>query len=270
MQGDLTVAKFSVDVYVNLAGTHAFYWGYWMGGTRFQKIIVDLYAMISLHQVRPFLTSIQWREIKAVLSMIGHILWDNDFVPMENWRSFNMGTANMPVQYSGMRSMIACLLKDHPQFSAKFADILETTLNLFNNSTTAYGAPKDCPHYAGAMITPTVDVFRQFQVAGYADVFAPSSSIYDRLIGLAEWMMQVLTPPQARFGGLRKMVAYGDGWAEGSDMFIQMMMGFETHDLTLSKRLSGAWAAWESLWIVLRLFRLESAAELPGTGSSFG
>jgi hypothetical protein len=80
------------------------------------------------------------------------------------------------------------------------------------------------------------------QVNGYADVFAPTSSIYGRLTGLAEWCMQVLTPKQSRFGNLRKMVPYGDGTSEGHDHFLSLIMGFEAHDLTLSKRMAGAWA----------------------------
>ena len=60
--------------------------------------------MLSLNQVRPFLTAIQKRQIKAAMSMFGHIMWDNDFVPMDNWQdNFHFGTANMPVQYGEAR-----------------------------------------------------------------------------------------------------------------------------------------------------------------------
>ena len=38
--------------------------------------------------------------------------------------------------------------------------------------------------------------------------------------------MQVMSPPQSRFGGLRKMVPYGDGCSESSDIFLSMIMGF--------------------------------------------
>ena len=199
-------------------------------------------AMLSLNQVRPFLTSTQGRQLKAVLSMIGHILWDNDFVPIDNWQGFTLGTANMPVQYNQARYQIACLLKDHPQFSARFARVLDEVVDSFTNATSQYGAPKDSPHYAGALVLPILDVFRQLQLGGYIDVFAPSSNIYNRLTGLAEWTMQVMSPPQARFGGLRKMVCYGDGTSEGTDLMLALIMGFESHNLTLSKRMAGAWA----------------------------
>ena len=85
---------------------------------------------------------------------------------------------------------------------------------LYKSQINAYGAPQECPHYSGALVVPTTDVFRQLQIAGYTDVFAPGSAIYDRLTGLAEWSMQVMTPTQSRFGNLRKMVCYGDGSSE--------------------------------------------------------
>jgi hypothetical protein len=237
---DLTAQ--AVNVYVNLGEIHALWWAYWMGATRFQSIAVNTEAMLSLNQVRPFLTATQKRQLKAILSMTGHILWDDDFVPVTNWHGFHLGTANMPIQYGQARQQIAGLLKDHPQFSARFAGILDAVTSAFISSTDAYGAPRDSPHYAGALVIPTTDVFRQLQVGGYADVFAPTSSIYDRLTGLAEWTMQIMTPKQSRFGNLRKMVCYGDGTSEGHDHFLALIMGFEAHDLTLSKRMAGAWA----------------------------
>ena len=61
-------------------------------------------AMLSLNQVRPFLTAEQKRLLKATISMSGHIMWDNDFVPWINWQdNFHFGTANMPIQYGEMK-----------------------------------------------------------------------------------------------------------------------------------------------------------------------
>jgi hypothetical protein len=199
--------------------------------------------MISLNEIRPFLTAGQKRQMKAAVSMIGHILWDPDYVPIDDpeWRSYNLGTSNMPAQFWGMRHQVACLLKEHPQFAAKFPDILNGSINYLIKSTTVYGGPKDSTHYAGALIGTTLDEFRQLQVSGYADVFAPGSTINARLTGLAEWTMQIITPPQSRFGGCRKMVVFGDAWSESSDLFIDFIMGFEPHNLTLSKRMAAAW-----------------------------
>ena len=77
-----------------------------------------------------------------------------------------------------------------------------------------------CPHYAGTTIVPTTDVFRQLQIAGYTDVFARAAAIHDRLTGLAEWTMQIMTPKQSRFSNLRKMVPFGNGCVRGSRLLL--------------------------------------------------
>src|SRR5262249_53702290 len=153
-QSNLDFLTLAVNVYVNLGEILAIWWSYWMGATRFQSIVVNLQAMLSLNQVRPFLTSTQKRKIKAALSMIGHVLWDNDFVPIDNWQGFTLGTSNMPVQYVEARNQIAALLKDHPQFSTRFEGILDAVTSAFLSATNHYGAPKDCPHYTGALLLP--------------------------------------------------------------------------------------------------------------------
>jgi hypothetical protein len=232
----------AVNTFVNLAHIHSLWWHYWHGALEFQKIAVRIQAMFSLNQLRPFLTSSQKRQLKAALSMVGHIAWDNDFTPMDNFHGLKSGSANMPIQYGQARQQIAVLLKDHPQFSARFAGVLSSVLASFDAAFNAHGSPKDSPHYAGTLIVPLVDVFRQLQIGGYADVFAPNSGIRDRLTGLAEWTMQILTPKQARFGNKRKMVCYGDGSSESQNYMLGLIMGFEAHDLTLSKRMAGAWA----------------------------
>ena len=104
MQWCFDFLALAVDVYVNRGEIHSLWWSYWLGATRFQSIVVNTQAMLSLNQARPFLTSTQKRQLKAVLSMVGHIMWDNDFVPLDNWQSFTLGTANMPIQYIRLAS----------------------------------------------------------------------------------------------------------------------------------------------------------------------
>ena len=242
VQGCFDMLAVAITNYVNVGSIYTLWWSYWMGATRFQSIAVRTQAMLSLNQVRPFLTAVQKRRLKAGLSMLGHIMWDNDFVPIENRQGFHFGTANMPVQYTQARSQIAVLLKGHPQFSERFETVLSLTTDAFEKSFDSYGSPRNSPHYAGTLIIPTLDVFRQLQIVGYADMFAPSSSIYERLVRLSEWCMQILTPRQSRFGNLRKMVCYGDGASEGHDHFLALIMGLESYNLTLCKRMAGAWA----------------------------
>ena len=75
-----------------------------------------------------------------MLSIFGHILWDPDFVPLENNQWFTLGTANMPVQEISYRQFIAMVLKDHPQFR-RFSTVSTQVQTTFNGYVNAYGAP---------------------------------------------------------------------------------------------------------------------------------
>jgi hypothetical protein len=242
VQWTIDYIRQGIEVYVNAGDVFSMSWFYWEGATKFSLIAVNAQAALSLNQVRPFLTGNQKRQLKAALSTVGHIMWDNDFVPIDNWQNFTLGTANMPVQFTGMRNQLACLLKEHSQFSSRFAGIYAAVEGTLGNILDSYGSPKDCPHYSGALITTTIDLARQLQLIGQGDLFATNSSLYSRLVVLGEWHMQILSPKQSRFGRLRKMFAFGDGASEGNDNFLSLIMGFENSNPTLAQRMARAWA----------------------------
>ena len=238
-----------IDVYVNKGSHYHPNWHYWQGGNRFQEMVIRTMALISLDQVRPFISAPQKLRLKALLSMAGHITWDLDFVPFDlPYAQITLGTANMPIQYGEQRAQFACVLRYHPQFEERFAGVLENSIhNFLNGSTVPSGAIRNSPHYAGSMLVPSTDVFRQLQVSDYYDVFAPGSEIHDRLVLTSEWQLQLASPPQYRFGGRRKMVAFGNGYNEGSNHMIALIMGFINHHPTLSKRLAWVWNAYDRL-----------------------
>jgi hypothetical protein len=244
---DITAA---INAYVNTGTHHQHWWQFWLGMLTFQKRVIQANVMLTLDQMQPFMTAAQKARIKTTLSAIGHIIWDNDFTPIDNYEGsgFTLGTPNMPIQYNEFRRMIAIVLKDHPQFSSRFNAILSDVTGLFTDAINTAGAPISSPHYAATSVVPGTDVFRQLQVAGITDVFARSSSIHSRLVNLGEWCMQVMTPKQARFGGLRKMVASGSGASEGHDHTLSMIMGLGASELTLCKRMVGAWNDMGKPW----------------------
>ena len=238
----------AMDVYVNKGSHFSPWWVYWQGGIRFQIIVVRAMALISLDQVRPFLTVLQKKQLKAVLAAVGHITWDEDFVPTDDIHGqWSYGNINMPVQFGQQRSQFGVTLKTHPQFAERFDGAYAFALNAVAISFVASGAAKDSPHYAETLIVPTFDVFRQLQVSGYADVFAPDSEIYDKIVLICEWLIQLTTPPQARFkktsssSALRKMVCYGNGSSEANRHVVAFISGLKDHNPTLSKRLAWIW-----------------------------
>ena len=114
-----------------------------MGATRFQTIVVKSQAMLSLDQVRPFLTTDRSASSRPRLSMLGHILWDNDFVPIDNCAStFTWARRTCPSNTMRCAHQIAAVLKDHPQFSARFATVLDAVTASIHISINAYGSPQ--------------------------------------------------------------------------------------------------------------------------------
>ena len=243
--------NFAINLYVNTSSYTQQVWFYFNGAQAFQRIIIRAMAMISLDQSpgRSFLTTLQRRQLKATLAMVGHVTCDQNFMPDENYEhsQFSYGTANSPQQYGQMKSQFIAVLKTHPQFTERYALVETRAIASFNSVINEYGAPRDNPAYAGALISPLLDVFRQLQVNGHSDLFAPSSSIYARMVLLGEWMLQVMSPPQSRFKkagvALRKMVCYGDGASQAHNNALALIMGIQAHNPTLAKRLTWGWVS---------------------------
>ena len=241
------------ETLVNKGSHMHLWWFFWQGGLRFQNIVIRAMAMISLDQYRPFLTAAEKLRLKAILAAVGHITWDDDYVPSTAeaflHNQWTYGTANAPQQWSNQRSQFGITLGSHPQFAGRFDEVYASALNTFNTKIVASGAVKDCPHYAGTYIVPLFDVFRQLFVNGYVDVFAPASPLYSKIVLLCEWLIQLTTPPQVRFKktpggpGLRKLVCYGNGASEANSHGIAIISGLKNHNPTLSKRLAWVWVA---------------------------
>ena len=167
----LATGRQALDTYVNTGDVYTHAWTYWQGGTRMQSVAIRANALLVLDRVYPFMTLEQRQKIKATLSLFGNIMWDNDFVPMDNFESFTLGTANMPVQQQGIRNLFSIMLKDHPSFSDRYNIALTNSKNVLNTAFNNSGASFSSPHYSGASIVPTTDVFRQLQVARFDDQY---------------------------------------------------------------------------------------------------
>ena len=239
----LNLISEGVSVYVSRGSIYSLWWFYWQGATKFQEIVVYVQAALSLDQVSPFLTDLQKRDnSKPRCLCVAISCGTTTLFPWTIGRVLRWAQRTCPSNVGRLETRLRRFSRTHPQFLARFESVLGQATGAFMSSITACGAPKDSPHYAGALIIPATDVFRQLQVAGYADVFARNDDLRDRLTGLGEWLMQILTPKQARFGNRRKMIAQGDGYSEGHDNFLSMIMGFEDSDLRCAKRMAGAWA----------------------------
>lgn len=111
---------------------------------------------------------------------------------------------------------------------------VSTSLNAEINE---YGSQRGSPHYANASMEPLLDTMQQIKANTPIDLFRREP----RVARFADFYMNLLTPPEPRFGGLRKLISIGDGSTESSSLFGQMATGFANVNATLSRRLMDAW-----------------------------
>jgi hypothetical protein len=234
--GALTLGRSILDTYVNQNGIHDRWLGYWEGAL----LMTGKALIIDSILADPLATPADKANVKAVAALFGAMLYDNDLVPVDNPEArVNLGTANMPVQWAGARNLLALFLITHPSFQSKIPDLYQNTVSVLQSVVNDSGAEFGCPHYTQASFTPTLNSFLQLRMAGPPDPFA----VQPRLKRFAEFYMNLLTPPEPRFGANRKIIAASDGSteAEPTYLFGELATGFRNADPGLASRLMGAW-----------------------------
>jgi hypothetical protein len=211
-----------LDALVNGDGIYDFRFHYWHGGLEMTRQAVWIDAVLPDARA------------KAAAALFANVLWDSDFVPMFEGHGLNLGTANMPVQQNQYRDLYALLLSRDPQ------GVLSRALDNLRQTVNDSGAAMGSTHYIGASMGPLLTTLQQLQTAGLADAFRDQP----RLARFAEFYLNLLTPPEPRFGGYRKVVSIGDGSTESSELYGQLSTGFAAADPALSARLMAAW--WHS------------------------
>jgi hypothetical protein len=228
-----------LDALVNGNGIYDASFHYWHGGLTMMRQGMLLDSLLATGHVTPASKA----RLKAAAALYAAVLWDDDFVPLDNYRDsgVNLGTANMPVQQTGYRDFFALLFPEHPAMQEHVAGVEARTLNTLRGIVNKYGAEMGSPHYQSASMLPTLAALMQLQNAGVATPF--QSEV--RLARYGEFALHVLTPPEVRFGGLRKLVSIGDGATEASEVHGVLATGFRKTNPELSARLMGAWQAMD-------------------------
>src|SRR5579862_976283 len=230
LAGDLT------DDLVNGQGIYTFRFAYWQGGLEMMRRGLWIDQILASHK----LTSEEEARLKATACLFAYILWDNDFVPMDNSDGINLGTPNMPQQQLGYRYFYALLLAGHPDFAVRASAVLGDVLNQVRQQINDSGAHFGAPHYISAAFAPTLNTLMQVKQLGSSDPFRSET----RLAKFADFYLNLLTPPEVRFSGRpRSYIALGDSSTEASSLYGQLGTAFRDADPTLSRRLMGAWRA---------------------------
>jgi hypothetical protein len=247
------LARSMLNAFINGNGIYEFDYGYWHGGVRMYRELPVLDSILA----DPLLTSADKVAAKAVASLFGYILYDNDFVPLDMFGSsatdngLNAGTANMPLQQQGYRYNYTLFIPQHPFLQQFVENVVKLTDQSFQLAINQYGASGASPHYTGAAVEPILHAMLQAKMAG-TDLFVDNP----RATRFGEFLMQLSTPPEVRYlipantYGVRypannviprKMIAEGDGSTEGTDMTGVLAQGFRDANPTLARRLMGAW-----------------------------
>lgn len=229
------LAKRILDDLVNKDGIYHFDSQYWLGGLEMSRILLWMDQILGSDEA----SAEQKARMKAIAVLFGSILWDNDFVPMDNHRGINLGTPNMPVQQSGFRNQYAVFLATHPMMKEKAAGAVQGTRNILASDIHESGAHIGSVHYIGAGMGPTLSMMQQLQQGRLIDLFKTEP----KAERFAEFLLNCATPPEPRFGNLRKLISVGDGSTESSELFGQLGTGFSEVNPELSGRLMGMWKA---------------------------
>ena len=234
LSGEITGSgRTMLDMFVNGDGIYAGPTHYWHGGLEMSRKLVWLDQLMGSDQTSPE----EKLRLKATAVLFGSILYDNDFVPLDNCDGINLGNPNMPVQQQNYRQMYALMLANHPMMKERAKGVAGAARSMLAQTVNEHGAHMGSLHYVGAANGPLLATFQQLQMAGIDDAFATN----ERLAKFAEFYMQAMTPPEVRFGKHRKMAAIGDGGTEGTEEYGMMGTGFAKSKPELSKRLMGAW-----------------------------
>jgi len=203
-------------------------------------------------------------KLKALMVLMAETVWDDDFAPLQGGHSVGLGTPNMSVMHANTRNAFATLLAEHPMMRERVRHVADRASRAVRDQINESGAHMACPHYVGASIGPTLKTLLRLQRSGVADLFKDEP----RMPLFAEFYMQMLTPPDPRFLGDRKIVSIGDSYIESSPFYGELATGFRPSDPRLAARLMGAWAAsgkpHSSFWgpTILRIDEEALTAEL--------
>ncbi|MHB9024244.1 MAG: hypothetical protein ACYC7E_08720 [Armatimonadota bacterium] len=230
-----THAKNLLDTLVNTEGIYNHSMHYFMAASTIASYLVWTDMLLGMD----LLTPEQRTQVKQAAALFGMLMWNEDFTPTQPDSGMNMGPANMFSMWTGTRCNYTIFLAQHPDFQQRADSVRKEALQLLNDYTNEEGACTASAHYTGASMVPILNLLQQMQMARVYDAFAEEP----RLERYAEWEMQLLTPPEVRFGGLRKIIPVGDGSTEQSTRIGQIGTGMAQGKKELSARLMGAWQA---------------------------
>jgi hypothetical protein len=137
---------------------------YWKGAIYHKQYVMTISALFADKSI--VLTTEQRTGMLETLSMIARMVWDNDFVPMQQNFGGEMGNTNMIGQYISFRNMMAVIFKDDPEFKQRAAGAYEAIKQTINKYISGKGIVYASVHYIQPSIEPHLFAALQLKQSG--------------------------------------------------------------------------------------------------------
>jgi hypothetical protein len=180
-------------------------------------------------------TAAQKAQAKAALALFGSLLWDNDWFPIDNATGESVGLANQIQQYLQYRAQAAAAAPSQPYLASKLPVALTYPTSDFNRYFSSTGAAAGSTHYQSAFFQPLILNYLNFSQSGALSLSDPKWAAY------ANWELSIQTPPEPRFGNLRKGYSNGDGNTEADVRPALLATALNPLNPTLARNLMWAW-----------------------------
>ena len=183
-------------------------------------------------------TAAQKTSAKAALALFGCLFWDDDWWPIDNTTGESVGLANQIEQYLQYRAQSAAAVGvSQPYLSSMIPVALNNPQSDFSAYFSPTGAAAGSTHYQSAFFEPLILNYLNFSLDGSLSMADPKWLAY------AKWELSIQTPPEPRFGNLRKGYSNGDGNTEADVRPGMLGTALYSTNPTVAGNLMWAWTA---------------------------
>jgi hypothetical protein len=180
-------------------------------------------------------TAAQKTLAKAELALFGSIFWDDDWFPIDNPSGESLGLANQVQQYLEYRAQSAFADPSQPFLSQQLAAAATYSFNDFDAYFSPTGAAAGSTHYQSAFFEPLILNYMNPATQGLLSMSDPQWAAY------ANWELSIQTPPEPRFGNVRKGYSNGDGNTEADVRTGLLATALNPVNPSLASNLMWAW-----------------------------
>ena len=206
--------------------------GYYQLGLQTSPETAVLNAVI----MNPNATAAQRTAAKAALALFGCLFWDDDWWPIDNNTGDSVGLANQIQQYLEYRAQSAAAAgSSQPYLASMVTAAISDPLSDFSQYFSSTGAGAGSTHYQSAFFEPLILNYLNFSMTGALSMTDPKWSAY------ANWELSVQTPPEPRFGNVRKGYSNGDGNTEADVRTGMLATALYSANPTAAGNLMWAW-----------------------------